>query len=86
MRKGTLEFLLHDDILTLHADDVVRVPPGVRHGYLNRSGDDAELLVAFVPGGFEELFVKYRSDQALAPEPGFVDDAARLFATEFEHR
>ncbi|HEY3831455.1 MAG TPA: cupin domain-containing protein [Acidimicrobiia bacterium] len=86
VRKGSLDFLLHDEIVTMHAHDVVRVPPGVRHGYLNRSGADVKMLVSFVPGGFETLFLKYRSDQPTAPDPGFVEDAAQLFATEFEHQ
>jgi mannose-6-phosphate isomerase-like protein (cupin superfamily) len=84
VRQGTLEFLLHNEVRTLLPGDVVRVPPGVRHGYVNRSGDEVDMLVAFIPGGFEELFVMYRSDQPHSPEPGFVDDAARRFATDFE--
>ena len=84
IRQGSLDFLVGDAITTLHAKDVVRVPAGTRHGYLNRSGDDVEMMVMFSPGGFEELFLKYRTDQ---PEPsgdGFVADALRLFDTEFE--
>jgi hypothetical protein len=36
------------------------------------------------PGGFEELFVQYRTDQPAPSGDGFVADAHRLFATEFE--
>ena len=85
IRSGTLEFLLGDEVTTLGPGDFVRVPPGTRHGYANISGAPVEMLVSFHPGGFEELFVKYRTD---APEPqagdGFIADAMRDFASEFE--
>ena len=69
----------------MNAGDFVRVPPGVRHGYANVSGAEVDLLVSFHPGGFEELFVKYRSDQEPAPlNDGFIDEATRLYASEFE--
>lgn len=83
-RDGTVEFLLGDSVTTLHANDVVCVPPGTRHGYLNRSGLDVEMLVMFCPAGFEELFVRYRTDQPSARGDGFIADALRLFATKFE--
>lgn len=84
VRQGSLEFLLGDEVLTLNAGDVVRVPPGTRHGYANTSGKPVELLVSFHPGGFEELFVRYRTDQAAPPDEGFVAEAMRLHASEFE--
>ena len=37
-----------------------------------------------VPGGFEELFVKYRTDAPHADGPGFVADATVLFDSTFE--
>ena len=85
VKKGNLQFLLGDEVFTLSDGDFVRVPPGVRHGFANLSDEDVELLVSFHPGGFEQLFVTHRSDQTPAPSPnGFVDDAIRLFASEFE--
>lgn len=85
VRRGSLRFLLGTDVFDLEAGDFVRVPPGVRHGYANVSGGEVDLLVSFHPGGFEELFVTHRSDQDPPPSPtGFMDDAVRLFASEFE--
>lgn len=85
VRRGVLEFLLGDQVATLKAGDFVRVPPGVRHGYANVSDSEVELLVGFHPGGFEELFIKYRTDQAEAPAgDGFIADATRHYASEFE--
>jgi mannose-6-phosphate isomerase-like protein (cupin superfamily) len=85
VRSGQLTFLLDDEIIELGPGDFVRVPPGTRHGYANLSGKQVELLVSFHPGGFEELFVRHRSDQSPPPAPlGFVEDAVRLFNSEFE--
>ena len=85
IRSGQLDFLLGEEIITLRPGDFVRVPPGVRHGYANVSAAPVEMLVSFHPGGIEELFVKYRTDGA-CPEvgEGFVADATRLHASEFE--
>ena len=85
VKSGNLEFLLGEQVVTLNAGDFVRVPPGVRHGYANVSGAAVALLVGFHPGGFEELFVKHRTDQAEPPpSDGFIADATRLYASEFE--
>jgi quercetin dioxygenase-like cupin family protein len=85
VQSGSLLFLLGEDVIELAAGDFVRAPAGIRHGYANISGRDVRLLVSFHPGGFEELFLKYRSDQHPAPAPnGFIEDATRLFASEFE--
>ena len=84
VKSGVLEFLLGEAVATLGPGDFVRVPPGVRHGYANVSGAAVELLVSFHPGGFEELFVKYRTDQNSAAGDGFIADATRLHASEFE--
>lgn len=85
VRRGKLRFLLGEDQLDLNEGDLVRVPPGTRHGYANLSGQEVDLLVTFHPGGFEELFITHRSDQSPPPRPnGFVEDARRLFASAFE--
>ena len=85
VRAGHLTFLLDDKVIELGPGDCVRVPSGTRHGYANLSGEPVELLVSFHPGGFEELFVRHRSDQDPPPLPlGFVEDAVRLFNSEFE--
>ena len=85
--NGPLDFerLCAEEELDLVEGDMIRVPPGTRHGFANLSGAPVELLVAFHPGGFEELFITHRTDQFPAPRPqGFAEDATRLFASEFE--
>jgi len=85
VRRGALRFLLGETVFDLGPGDFVRAPPGVRHGFTNVSGAEVELLVSFHPGGFEELFVTHRSDQDPPPRPdGFMEDARRLFGSEFE--
>jgi len=85
VRRGCLRFLLGETVFDLRPGDFVRAPPGVRHGFANVSGAEVELLVSFHPGGFEQLFVTHRSDQAPQPPPdGFMEDARRLFGSEFE--
>jgi mannose-6-phosphate isomerase-like protein (cupin superfamily) len=85
VREGRLQFLLGEVVLELGPGDFVRVPPGTRHGFANLSGAPVELLVSFTPGGFEELFVRHRTDQSPPPRPtGFIEDATREFASEFE--
>lgn len=83
IQEGLLEFLVGEEVRTLQAGDFVRVPPGVKHGYLNRSGAPVRMLVGFVPAGLEELFIKYRSDQPGMRGAGFVADATRFHASEF---
>lgn len=85
VRKGSLEFLLDETVTTMKAGDFVRVPPGTRHGYANVSGEEVELLVSFHPGGFEQLFLRYRTDRDGPPAgDGFMADAVRDFGSEFE--
>lgn len=85
VQVGELEFLIGETVRTLRAGDFVRAPPGVRHGYVNRSGAPVELLVGFHPGGFETLFLKYCTDRNSAVDPnGFMTDAVAMVGSEFE--
>jgi mannose-6-phosphate isomerase-like protein (cupin superfamily) len=84
VRSGTLDFLLAADVMPLRAGDVVRVASGMRHGYRNVSGEPVDLLVWFSPGGFEQLFVTYRTDQAVVDAEGFVNEATNRFNSRFE--
>ena len=84
VRSGILEFLVDQEITPVTAGDVVRVPPGVRHGYRNNSPEAVELLVWFSPGGFEQLFVTYRTNQATPDADGFVKEATERFNSSFE--
>jgi quercetin dioxygenase-like cupin family protein len=83
--KGTLAFLLKDQVSELAAGDFVRVPKKTRHGYVNRSGAPVHLLVTFRPAGVEELFYRHRSDQTVVPSlEEFLDEAGRAHASTYE--
>jgi mannose-6-phosphate isomerase-like protein (cupin superfamily) len=85
VKSGRLKFLLGQQVIDLGPGDFVRVPPGGRHGFSNVSHEPVELLISFHPGGFEQLFLRYRSDQQPPPsELGFVEDAVRQFNSAFE--
>ncbi len=83
IQEGSLEFLIGEEVVTLNAGDFVRVPPGTKHGYCNVSGRAVRMFVGFSPGGFESLFIKYRSDQVEMPGPGFLKDATENYDSEF---
>ena len=85
VQEGRLRFLLGEEVRDLGPGDRVCVPPGVRHGFANVSGAPVKLLVSFHPGGFEQLFVRHRTDQDPAPAAdGFLIEATRDWASEFE--
>ncbi|CAB4596253.1 MAG: hypothetical protein ACK5CE_15365 [Actinomycetes bacterium] len=42
------------------------------------------MSVWFTPGGFEQLFVTYRTDQANLDEDDFVVEATGRFNSQFE--
>jgi len=85
VQSGRLEFLLGDEVLSLGPGDFVRAPPGMRHGYANRSGAQVELIVSFHPGGLEELFLTHSSAGRAAPsDEAFKADAERLFGSAFD--
>jgi quercetin dioxygenase-like cupin family protein len=71
---GELEFTLGTKTVPLRTGDFVRVPPGTRHGYLNKSGRPVPMIVTLSPGDLAELFYEYRSG------PGGKDLAGNLEA------
>jgi oxalate decarboxylase/phosphoglucose isomerase-like protein (cupin superfamily) len=85
VQEGRLRFLLGEEVRDLGPGERVCVPPGVRHGFANVSGAPVKLLVSFHPAGFEQLFVRHRTDQEPAPAAdGFLVEATRNWASEFE--
>lgn len=76
--EGHLEFLLGEEILQLNEGDFVRVPKGTKHGYQNVSGSPTRMLVTFLPGGFEQLFLRYQND-----DEGFLREASSEYDSEY---
>ena len=74
--EGELEFTLGTDTFFIRAGDYLRAEPGVRHGFANKSGRPVRMLFTFTPGGIEELFYEFRTDD------GPFDAAAYLAKAE----
>ena len=81
---GELEFVLGNERVTVGRGDFVRVPAGTRHALRNNSEAPAEMLIGLIPGGMEELFYKYRTDDREFDLTGFVQEARHLHGTEYE--
>lgn len=47
---GALEVLVGEDVLTLHKNDFLAVPPGTPHAFAPAAGHSADALVVFTPG------------------------------------
>ena len=82
--KGSMDFLLFEDTIPVSEGDFVRVPAGGRHGYANKSGKPTELLVGFIPGGMEEFFYKYRTDERELDREVYRAEAKTEHGTEYE--
>lgn len=55
--EGELEAILGDEVVTLGPGDTVLAPPGVKHGFVNRSGANAALLAIFPVTEFQRVLV-----------------------------
>jgi mannose-6-phosphate isomerase-like protein (cupin superfamily) len=82
--EGRLAFVLGDESITLETGDFIRVPAGTRHAFRNDSEKPVEMLVGLIPGGMEELFYKYRTDDREFDVNGFLQEAKQLHGTEYE--
>ena len=56
--EGELEAVLGDEVVTLGPGDTVLAPAGVKHGFVNRSGENAALLALFPKTEFHRVPVE----------------------------
>ena len=54
---GELEAILGDRVITVTAGQTVLAPPGVKHGFVNRSGGSARLIAIFPTAKMERTLV-----------------------------
>jgi len=80
---GEIDFYIGRDCVPMRAGDFVRVPPGVRHGLLNRTDQPVEMLVHFMPGGMEELFYKHRDGAGQRLSAPYMEEARDVHATVY---
>lgn len=81
---GELEFTLGEDSILARSGDFIRVPPGTRHGFRNKSGRPVPMIVTLSPGGFEEIFYTYRTEPGGKTLDGFIDEARTKHGTLYE--
>lgn len=55
---GELEFLQGDRVITIGSGDLVFLPRGTTHRYINVGIQPARLLILYTPGGAEGLFIE----------------------------
>jgi mannose-6-phosphate isomerase-like protein (cupin superfamily) len=81
---GELEFTLGDESIVVRSGDFIRVPPGTRHGFRNKSGRPVPMIVTLSPGGFEEFFYAYRTESGGKSMDGAIDEARTKYGTVYE--
>ena len=55
--EGELDAVLGNDVVTVRAGETVLAPPGVKHGFVNRSGAPARLMAIFPTDHPERTYV-----------------------------
>ena len=55
--EGEMDAILGDDVITVTVGQTVLAPPGVRHGFVNRSGAPARVLAIFPTANMERTLV-----------------------------
>ena len=55
--EGALEAVLGDDSLTVKVGQTILAPAGVKHGFVNRSGDTARIMAIFPTARMERTLV-----------------------------
>ena len=55
--QGEMDAILGDDVITVTEGQTVLAPPGVRHGFVNRSGAPARVLAIFPTANMERTLV-----------------------------
>ena len=56
--EGKLEAILGDEVITVTAGQTVLAPPGVKHGFVNRSGAPARVMAIFPTARMERTLVE----------------------------
>ena len=55
--EGAMDAVLGDEIIPVSAGQTVLAPPGVRHGFVNRSGAPARVLAIFPTANMQRTLV-----------------------------
>lgn len=76
---GDYRFLCGEAVIEAHRGDIVSVPRGTPHTYLNVGAGTGRLLATMRPGGFEGFFREVAAGNLRAPDdmPAIMEIAAR---------
>ncbi len=55
--EGELEAIVGDEVVTVTAGQTILGPPGVKHGFVNRSGSSARVMAIFPTARMERTLV-----------------------------
>ena len=55
--EGEMDAILGDEVITVRVGQTVLAPPGIRHGFVNRSGAEARVLAIFPTAHMERTLV-----------------------------
>ncbi len=55
--EGEMDAILGDEVITVRVGHTVLAPPGIRHGFVNRSGAEARVLAIFPTAHMERTLV-----------------------------
>ena len=56
--EGDLDAILGDEVIPVTSGQTVVAPPGVKHGFVNRSGATARVMAIFPTGKIERTLVE----------------------------
>lgn len=79
--SGTVHLFDGEDWVEGHVGDFVHVPPGGLHGFDNRSGEPASVLILFVPGAPREGYFERLPEVATMTD----EERDRFFAEHDNH-
>jgi mannose-6-phosphate isomerase-like protein (cupin superfamily) len=67
--EGELTFQVGDERVTRRAGELAFVPGGTHHTFANRTDNDARVVLAVTPSGFERYFARIGADMAGGEPP-----------------
>ena len=70
--EGTLTFRLHDEVFEVGPGQVVFVPGGAPHTFVNMSGKPARQLIVCTPAGFERHFARMAAEREGVEPPDWA--------------
>lgn len=82
--SGAYKFICGDSVIEADAGDVIMVPRGAPHTFLNSGSGSGHLIVTMRPGGFEGFFKAVADSNLEVPrDMAAIAELARQYHLEF---